>query len=249
MPKQKTVLITRPMADAEPVAGKLAFRGFHVIAAPMMTIRFRENAQAKVQALLERKPQAILLTSANGARALARVTAERNIAVVAIGEASAGEARKHGFWQVDMAPAKLGGDANGLAAYLAKEYNPHRGDLIHICGAQVAGDLAALLAEKGFSVISAELYEARAVDTLPEEAVSCIRAGELDMALFYSPRTARIFLQLAAQAGLAGKFARTQAFALSRNVAAALSGTAWAGIYTAAAPTQEAMLALIEEEA
>ncbi len=43
MTKQKTVLLTRPVIDAEPLASKMAFRGYRVIAAPLMTIRFKEG--------------------------------------------------------------------------------------------------------------------------------------------------------------------------------------------------------------
>ena len=61
------LLVTRPEADAAALAGILAGRGHEPIMAPVMSIRFLDQA-----AIPSRAWQALLVTSANGARALAR---------------------------------------------------------------------------------------------------------------------------------------------------------------------------------
>src|SRR5229473_1898951 len=110
-------LITRPIEDAGELAAALSLRGV----------------------------QAVLFTSANGARAFARATARRDLAVIAVGDATARTARALGFADI----ASAGGDVGDLAALVAARLDPRRGALLHAAGSVVAGDLAARLRAAG----------------------------------------------------------------------------------------------------
>lgn len=244
MAKQKTLLITRPQEDAGQLAAKLEAKGHRVLLAPMMDVRLTETVLPAVT------PQAILLTSANGARALAAATKERNIPLITVGEASADAARRQGFKKVTFADPELGGDARGLIAHVARTLNPADGPLIHVCGTKVAGHVSSGLQEQGFTVHTAELYEAVAVKILPPGVLELLRRGGIDAGLFYSPRTARIFLRLCEQHGVEGMLKHLEAFALSENVANVLLDVhLFAEVHTATTPTQEALLALLAEQA
>ncbi|MDP7310868.1 MAG: uroporphyrinogen-III synthase, partial [Alphaproteobacteria bacterium] len=59
-------LITRPREDAEELAQELRRRGLIPVLAPLLTIRNRAGVVPQLDGV-----QALLLTSANGARALA----------------------------------------------------------------------------------------------------------------------------------------------------------------------------------
>jgi uroporphyrinogen-III synthase len=71
------------------------------------------------------------------------------------------------------------------------------------------------------------------------QARESLRAGTVDAALFFSPRSARLFLEQAADLPLEG----LTAFCISPATAAALPER-FAAIQIAAAPNQEALLAL-----
>lgn len=233
------LLVTRPLEDASDLAGQLTQLGHETVVAPLLDIVFRDEAE-----LPARDFQAILITSANGARALARradIEELKNCRVFTVGPASALAMQAAGFKWVESAD----GDVDALAAAVTIELSPLNGPLLHVAGSIVAGDLAAVLAFQGFDVTRVALYEAVTPDHLPEAIASALRDGSLEGALFFSPRTASQFLRLVAAAGLAESLSRVTAFALSENVARVLAPAGFRQGYIAQEATQTAMLRLI----
>src|ERR1700733_8459789 len=100
------ILITRPIDDGEETARQLSLRGHESLIAPLMTVRFHDGPEVMLDNV-----QAILATSANGVRALARRTQRRDVAVFAVGSQTAAQAQKLGFTEVKSAD----GDAEALA--------------------------------------------------------------------------------------------------------------------------------------
>jgi uroporphyrinogen-III synthase len=234
-------LVTRPAADAAPLARALSSRGVEAVLAPMLEILPAADAARRIaDALIG--AQALLFTSANGARAFAAASARRELPVFAVGDASAAAARLAEFRNV----ASAGGNVGDLAALVAARLAPQQGALVHVAGSDVAGDLAGALGAQGFTVRRAVVYEARAADSLPPEALALLAAGEPALALFFSPRTAAAFVRLAAAAGAGPSCRALTALALSPPVAAALGDLAWRRIEVARAPTQQALLASVD---
>ncbi len=161
--------------------------------------------------------QGVLLTSANGARALARLVPWRDLPIWAVGEASAAEARRLGFVTVQAA----GGDVAALAGLVGEKLDPRAGKLLHVAATRLAGDLAGLLAAQGFSVDKAVLYEAEAARDLSPALRTLANEGGLDLALFFSPRTAATFVTLARGRLDPEALRATSALALSPAVAEA----------------------------
>ena len=91
-------LVTRPREESESLASALAARGVGAVIEPMMQVHYRAAAAPDLATV-----QAILCTSANGVRALARVTGERGLPLFAVGEATAARARAEGFTEVESA--------------------------------------------------------------------------------------------------------------------------------------------------
>jgi len=233
------LLVTRPDEDAGPLVEALAGLGHEAIAAPLLAIRPVEDA-----AIPDTPWQAILITSANGARAIGarrEMTRLSQIPVLAVGEASAAAARVAGFAEVAVA----GGDVHALAGLVLGRLSPGGGPLLHIAGAVTAGDLKGMLEARGFSVDRVVLYEAVTADELPAAAVAALRGGEADGVLFYSPRTARQFAQLVHKAGLEQKLVTLTAYCLSAAVAEALNGLPFKMTAVAAEPNQTSLLELL----
>ena len=221
------VAVTRAAPEARNTAERVRALACEPVLAPLLTIAPRpfDASLAGVQALL--------FTSGNGVRAFAGASAARTCAVLTVGDASAIAAREAGFAHVFSAD----GDVAALAAMAQARLDPKAGKLVHISGADVAGDLLAGLRVAGFGAERRIGYEARAAMALPEGL-----AGPLDLVLFHSPRAAAIFVQLGAP-----NAAHLTAACLSPAVAAAATMSphgpvTWARLIVAPFPREDALL-------
>jgi uroporphyrinogen-III synthase len=231
------ILITRPAADAARTAAALRARGHDAVVAPLLTVEFISNAE-----LGDGSWSAILVTSANAARAIAghkRRDELRRIPAFAVGKQSAQELRAEGFANVTSAE----GDGDDLAALVAARLQPPA-RLLYLTGEDRAGDLAGTLRAKNFVVDTVVVYRAIAAAKLPAEAVAAL-AGTLDGVLHYSPRSAQAFLTAARQTGLLGAaLGKPVHFCLSARVAEPLTAAGAANVRIAARPDEAALMAL-----
>ncbi|WP_299443067.1 uroporphyrinogen-III synthase [uncultured Rhodospira sp.] len=226
-------LVSRPRDDAERIAAPLRAMGVDVVCEPLLVIVPVAGPNVDLTGV-----QAVLMTSANGARALATAVERRDVPVYAVGDQTARAAREVGFVSVTSA----GGDVETLAALVRRTLNPARGPLVHAAGAARAGDLAGALEADGFDVRLARLYDARPTAALSAAVRGALERGEIDVAFFYSPRTARTFVDHVRKAGLQGKLGRMTAYALSPAVARELDPLFPGRVRVAAQPTQDALL-------
>lgn len=230
------LLLTRPAEDSAPLAAELERCGHSVLVEPMLTIRWLPDAALRLQGV-----QALLLTSANGARALAARHVPRDLPILAVGDATARAAAAAGFSRIESA----GGDVHDLARLVIASLVPDAGRLLHVAGSSVAGDLAGDLGKAGFVVDRAVLYAAEPAASLSVPCIEALRAGELDGVLFFSPRSGRAFARLARLAGCEESCRRLTGWFLSQAVSAACDLPLRAR-RIAAEPTQAALLATID---
>lgn len=235
-------LVTRPEEDAATVAAELRARGIEPVLAPLLRIEPEPAAAVRLVGALA-GVQAVLFTSANGVRAFAHASNRFELPAYCVGEASAAAARIAGFRTV----ASADGDVTDLTAMVASRLAAANGALLHAAGHDTAGKLDADLAARGFSVRRVELYRAVAADKLSPRVTAALRRDEVNVALFFSPRTAETFVTLARATGLTEYCANMTAVCLSRNVAAALDGVKWRAVATANMPNLAALLAAIDE--
>jgi len=226
-------LVTRPREEVENLAAALAAREIEAVVEPLIEIQYRAPGGVDLTGV-----QSVLCTSANGVRALALASAERGIPLLAVGDATAARARAEGFRQVESA----GGDVGDLARLAAARLCPRNGPLLHIAGDLAAGDLLGSLRAQGFMAERRVLYEARAVAALSPSAISGLRSRAIIFALFFSPRTAAIFVELVAAAGIAESCAQITALSISAATDAALVSLPWYDRRTALRPNQPALL-------
>lgn len=230
------VLLTRPRIDAEPLAARLHDLGHTTIIEPLLDVVFHDVA------LNLQGAQALLFTSANGARATARATQERDILVLAVGPMTAAEATKLGFKNVSQS---AGDGANALADHVRATLKPTDGTLIHPTGTVTAGDLKASLAPFCYDVRTQTIYEAHAAESLSGALTAELTAGLVNAAMFFSARTAGLFATLATTAALAPACRNVTALALSTPVAKALDPLVFQRVLIARQASAAAMLDLI----
>jgi uroporphyrinogen-III synthase len=229
-------LVTRPREEAEMLAPALSARGFDTLIEPMMEIHFRDTAPDLAGI------QAVLCTSTNGVRALARANENREVPLFAVGDATAARARLEGFRKV----ANAGGGSADLVRLAAAQLHPGYGPLLYVSGIDIAGDLASALQRYGFTVDRCVLYEARPAPALSATAIGALADGEIDFALFFSPRTAAIFVQLAGAAGVTQSCATVIALSISASADKALNGSRWRERLVAERPDRQGLLDMLD---
>ncbi len=242
------ILVTRPAEDAEPLAAWLRARGFDASIEPMLDIVWIDGPPLDLEGV-----QALLFTSANGVRGYARRTDRRDRTVYAVGDATAAASRAIGFTEVESAS----GDVYALADLVRARCARDGGALLHVAGRTLAGDLAGMLSESGFSVRREPLYDAIPSDRLSDHTAGLLRTGKLDGVLFFSPRTARSFVRLVVEAGLLDCCRTVDALCLSPAVAEAartysvldgdLGVTPWQDVRVAPRPEQDSLLGLLPD--
>lgn len=233
------VLITRPRGDAEALAAQIHALGHTTLIEPLIDIVFADGPALDLTGA-----QALLFTSANGARAAARRTTDRTIRILAVGRATGAEARALGFTRVSES---TGEGVETFAHTVREQLNPTQGALLHITGTATAGDLKGALEPAGFAVRTEQLYDARPADALSAPFTTELTAGRIDAVTFFSPRTAERFVTLIRAAGLAPPCENVTALALSDAVANALAPLRFRKILAAAHPNAAALLDLLKQ--
>jgi len=232
------LLLTRPEPEGERTAALLRACGHSAVIAPLLRIELVANAE-----LGEGPWAAILVTSANAARAIAahgRVAELFGLPVLAVGDRSAEAMREAGFAEVCSA----GGGANDLTR-LAAERLERAASVLYLAGADRSGDIAADLSAQNFQVRTVVIYRAVAAAVLPAAAAEAL-AGELDGVLHFSRRSVEAYLKLTRNAGLLHPALHKPVhFCLSARVAEPLRRAGATDIRIAAQPDEAALLALI----
>ena len=152
-------------------------------------------------------------------------------------------ARDAGFTLVESA----GGDVDSLVQLARDRCTPRAGAFLHPAGSDVAGDLAGQLGAAGFAVRRTVLYHAEAATTLSQEVVLALSEHLIDLALFYSPRSAATFVSLARRDGLEKACEKLEILCLSKAVAEAADPIMWRRVMIAPHPVQDALLDTLDE--
>jgi uroporphyrinogen-III synthase len=188
------LLVTRPAADAVPLAEQLAALGHDIIISPVIHIEANDTPLPEPESV-----QALVFTSANGVRAMAARFADKRDydlwakkPAYAVGPQTCTALAKLHWPRVHQAA----GDVESLAATLKESFGGTH--ILHIAGRHQAGNLAGLLSQTSISLEKAVLYQAVAAEALTPLAESALTDEEapLDAVLLYSKRSAQIFVSL-----------------------------------------------------
>jgi uroporphyrinogen-III synthase len=226
------ILLTRAQDDAERTARKLEALGHEAVIAPVLRIvQTGDPAPSDPY-------DALIVTSAHAAEALASY-GDRGISVFAVGERTADALSEVGFTSI----ATADGDAVSLSKLIRESLQPPHA-LLHVTARHHKEEPAASLRAAGFTMLSWEVYEAEALERLPDAAVEALRTGKIGAVLHYSRRSAELFLQQAGKAGLQSAIHGCLHLCLSADVAAPLKA-AGADTREADAPHEDALLKLV----
>lgn len=223
----ETILITRPKGDEAALTDALHDRGYRVIHEPLTEIFLHHTERQALDNALSADPDAILVTSRHGARALSLLTELRDAYLLCVGEATAHVAQSLGFTRVQC----VGGHVQSLVEHVFAGFDPGT-RFLYISGKHIRVDLQQVLGDQGMQVERLSVYEAIASEQLSDTVVEQLKRGQIDAVTFLSPRTAQIFTTLLTRADAQESVKELQAAVLSDAVSAALSAD-WKGIHTA----------------
>jgi uroporphyrinogen-III synthase len=197
------LLLTRPRAQSDRFAAAVRARlgALPLVISPLLEIAPRPDPVPEGW-------RTAVLTSENGARALAARTDVEGRRAYCVGDRTAAAARAAG-----MRAVSAGGAAEDLLALLRRA--APEGPLLFARGAETRGGVAEGLAAAGFTVLEAVLYDQRPRPLIPEARALLERPGRVVAPLF-SPRSAALLARAAR-----GTAAQVTAVALSPAVAEA----------------------------
>lgn len=231
MPPQ-IILNTRPEPQASRFTEEILTRfgdQARVVASPLMVL---ELLPVVVPSL---SFQALVLTSESGALAVRKLQAEGACLpprAYCVGDRTAEVAKRAGIETVSA-----GGDAGDLVRLIASHQT---GALLYLHGEDRAADLEAALLPFGREVTSLKAYRQRAAAlTAPARAV--IASGEGLILPLFSPRSARLFLEAAADLPLS----HLQPVVISENARSILPRVLAERALVAARPDGPSMIAAI----
>jgi len=195
----RTVLVTRPRAQAGSLADMLRARGARVIVAP--AIRLVPAPAKAIDGALDRAAAGefawVVVTSRTGAeRVLSRLAAhgrgprDLRAKVAAVGDGTAGVLRTGGV-RPALVPPSFTTESLGRAM-------PNGTGNILLARADIAPEgLEGVLARKGWTVERVDAYRTRYPGTLPVAARRALAAGAVDAVVFTSASTVRGYLKAA----------------------------------------------------
>jgi uroporphyrinogen-III synthase len=232
-----TVLITRARGDEAELVEALHERGYRTIHEPLTEIFLNHTIRQELEQALMEEPDALLITSRHGARALAALTEMRDAAILCVGEATADAAVSAGFIRVESA----GGDVEQLITYIADAYD-RDARFVYVSAQHIRTDIGEELALHGMQVRRIVAYEALPSPALSDTLIEQLRRGQIDAVTFLSQRAAAIFIVLLDKAGINEATAQLQAFTLSEAVAGPLQTLNWKGVHSARQPTLASLI-------
>lgn len=180
------VLVTRSEPGASETADRLAAAGYTPIIEPVFAI---EPIAADIPDF-----DSLAFTSANGARAFAKLSPRRDVLVFCVGARTAEAAREAGFTNVLSADADV--EALGV---LINDKAPKGSRVLHAGNEEARGDLIGRLRSAGLSASFLAIF--RAIPSpAPGPVLSHHLAGTpgFDAVLIHSPRAAVILAEFAA---------------------------------------------------
>jgi uroporphyrinogen-III synthase len=226
------LLVTRPEPDGERTAQNLRARGHDVLLAPLMRM------EAIDFVLTDETYCAVVMTSANAARAIIAHPARASITVLpafTVGRHTADAARAAGFGDVTSAD----GDKRDLVRLLGERLPRDRRALLYLAGEDRSGELVV----PGVTVRTVAAYRTVAVECFPPAVAAALARGGIDGVLHFSRRSAQTYVDCAKREDMFDRVVRH--YCLSRQVSEPLAAANAPGISVAAWPDEAALIEMV----
>lgn len=233
------ILITRPQEDFGRTADSVTQLGFEAISAPSLLFETLDFDHVELEDYA-----ALVFTSANGVRALKNHKNMNQLACYVVGKNTAKVAKQLGFEVLVQGD----NDVVSLAEKIEIDYRD-RGfskPLLHISGTHMAGNLSKILAEKLIVTERIQAYIMQEVNEVSPRLNAAIKEGKIAAILFYSTRSAKIFIKNMQKHGLLSKIFEIPTFCLSKNIADAVARPYLKNIYFVNRPDEAKLLKLMQ---
>ncbi|TPN32738.1 uroporphyrinogen-III synthase [Mesorhizobium sp. B2-3-3] len=235
------VLVTRHEPGASRTARRLQDKGFQPVLLPLTeTVALSADAR-----LVADDAVAVAVTSANAVRHASNeiIAALAALPCHAVGARTAEAARKMGLLPV----VEGSGDAESLAGGIVAAFAGKT--VVYLCGRVRFPIFEQRLEAAGVRVRAVETYDTLPVPYSDETVLARLSSEPVDAVLLYSAKAAVALQALVKRPALKGLFKNTRIFVLSARIAAAFDDSAGKAIRIAARPDEEALLALLTEQA
>ena len=229
------LLLTRATEDSARTRSKLEAAGHEVLVSPVIEMRGTGARwpEGIVDAVLATSAQAFIRLASGPAP-----EARRLMPLFLVGERTEQAALTADFRGAAVVARSAAALTTTMSASAMTE-----GRMVYLAGVDRKQDLEDGLHARGCRPIVVEVYEALAAATLDGEAIASLAEGSLDGVLHFSRRSAALFSDLAAMAGLG--VPTNKHFCLSEDTAVPLRTAGYPDVHIAGAPTEAALLALV----
>ncbi|MDB1135009.1 uroporphyrinogen-III synthase [Candidatus Anaplasma sp. TIGMIC] len=229
------LLLTRAVEDSIKSKDALAKLGFSVFIEPMFRVYYLSTEIGDISSY-----DGVIVTSKHGVRGMYNATKERNMRIIAVGDSTMECAVSLGFSNVHT----VGGRVDDILQYMGAAMPG--ANLLYARGVHVSHDLCEAARNVGISVEEVVLYEAVATDKMSSECLEYINNRRISGILFYSERTAEIFIRLAKNAGISEEITRSvSAYTISLGASKALSVYPWKDVLVSQHPTEASLFELL----
>lgn len=227
------LLVTRPEPDNQRTAAVLRAAGHDVTLAPLLRIGAVPDADFGPPPFA-----GVLITSANGARALAAHPRRGEVLVLpvlAVGRSSAEAARGAGFTDVTSAD----GDAADLVRLAAARFAGAVSPLLYLAGEDRSGELDL----PGLTLRTVVAYRAAKANGFSPPVLEALRQGALDGVLHFSRRSVESYLECSRDIFAAAL--KPMHYCLSARAAEPLKAAGAGRIQVAPRPDEANLLTLV----
>ncbi|MDX1949453.1 MAG: uroporphyrinogen-III synthase [Rickettsiales bacterium] len=232
-----SIILTRPEKDNIKFSSKISEvnKGSNIINLPLIEIEilgreinFPENSN-------------LIITSANGVEALSKNTKIRNFNIITAGDNSAEIASKLGFQRVFSAykkKSKISGEI-AIANFIKENFS--KGEkFIHISADVTKGNLEKLIVAENF-FYKREIFYKSKQNKLSKEKIKEIQALQECLVVFFSERTAKIFIDNFID------LSKFSAVTLSKQIADSIANYNFANIIYPEFPTENSLIEIINK--
>lgn len=230
-------IVTRPEPGLSRTIARLAEIGRVGIALPLTRLVDRPLPPAFMGQVLS--PNALVVTSANGADRTLDETLGRGLAAWCVGEQAAGRLRDAGY---DLRATEQ--DSSGLLARLRRDL-PARSTILYPCGVQRRRLLENELARDGHTIHPVELYDNAPVTWSLDAVFERLAGAVPDTVLLYAASAARAWSALMENGPIQDRLGQARPICLSADVAAVLPPSFAARAEIARLPDEESLFALL----
>ena len=214
------ILITRPEHQARTTIKALDEAGLSTFADPLLHLKEIPHAVDDYASY-----EAFIVTSGNSFSFWDMTGVDKDKPLIAVGSQTARLAAEHGFTSIT--------DINGTARNIQDHLNGEKA--LHVGGYHISHSL-------GDHVERLIVYEAVPAEELSAACKQALERGEIELAMFYSTRTAKIFVRLIQAAELEHRLEAVKVLSMSANVIRSVRVLPWADMYKSSMPNGTAMI-------